>query len=106
MKYNREIKTKKRNKKKKILSAILIFIAIIYVIPIIFTVCNSFMAETEISANYVKIFEGITGAGAGKYISETVHLKFIPDKVSFKQYFTVLFNSPDYLLKFGIPLYW
>ena len=100
MKYNREIKTKKRNKKKKILSAILIFVAIIYVIPIIFTVCNSFMAETEISANYGKIFEGVAGAGAGKYISETVHLKFIPDKVSFKQYFTVLFNSPDYLLKF------
>ena len=27
-------------------------------------------------------------------------MKFIPDKVSFSQYITVLFRSPDYLLKF------
>ena len=33
-------------------------------------------------------------------MSEEVNLKLIPDMVSFKQYFTVLFQSPDYLLKF------
>ena len=100
MKYDRKIKPKKKNRKKKILSIILIIIAILYVIPIIFTICNSFMAESEIAANYGKIFESVTGKGSSRYISETVHLKFIPDMVSFKQYFTVLFNSPDYLLKF------
>ena len=100
MKYDRKIKPKKKNQKKKILSIILIIIAILYVIPIIFTICNSFMAESEIAANYGKIFESVTGKGSSRYISETVHLKFIPDMVSFKQYFTVLFNSPDYLLKF------
>ena len=100
MKYDRKIKPKKKNRIKKILSIILIIIAILYVIPIIFTICNSFMAESEIAANYGKIFESVTGKGSSRYISETVHLKFIPDMVSFKQYFTVLFNSPDYLLKF------
>ena len=40
-------------------------------------------------------------ANDGKsYISKTIELKFIPDKVSFTQYFTVLLKSPDYLLKF------
>ena len=29
-----------------------------------------------------------------------MNLKFIPDMVSFQQYWTVLFNSPEYLLKF------
>jgi multiple sugar transport system permease protein len=33
-------------------------------------------------------------------MSETVNLKFIPDKVSFSQYITVLFKSPEYLMKF------
>ena len=90
-------------KKKKTFSTILrtVFlwtVAIVYVIPIAFTICNSFMSETEINAAYGKIFGNL--AGSGGYISETVHLKFIPDFVSFKQYFTVLFASPDYLLKF------
>lgn len=90
-------------KKKKTFSTILrtVFlwtVAIVYVIPIAFTICNSFMSETEINASYGKIFGNL--AGSGGYISETVHLKFIPDFVSFKQYFTVLFASPDYLLKF------
>lgn len=35
-----------------------------------------------------------------QYISQTVNLKFIPDMVTFSQYATVLFKSPDYLLKF------
>ena len=100
MRYDRKNRPKKKNRKKKLLSLILITVAILYVIPIIFTICNSFMAESEIAANYGKIFESVTGKGSSRYISETVHLKFIPDMVSFKQYFTVLFNSPDYLLKF------
>lgn len=94
--------TKVRKKKKKInviLTALLIVLAVMFVIPIVFTICNSFMAETEITANYGKIFETVNNSG-NKYVSDVVHLKFIPDSVSFKQYFTVLFNSPDYLLKF------
>ena len=34
------------------------------------------------------------------FISEKVNLHFIPDIVSFSQYITVLFKSPDYLIKF------
>ena len=34
------------------------------------------------------------------YIKDTINLKFIPDKVSFSQYFTVLLKSPDFLYKF------
>ena len=34
------------------------------------------------------------------FISEDVNLKFIPDKVTFSQYGSVLFKSPEYLFKF------
>lgn len=82
-----------------ILTAFLVIFTTIFVIPIIFTICNSFMGKAEISSNYGMIFE-TTESGAKQFISETVNLKFIPDKVSFTQYITVLLKSPDYLFKF------
>ena len=73
--------------------------AILFLLPIILTITNSFMSSSEISSNYGSVFA--TNANGGKvYISERVNLKFIPDMVSFSQYITVLFKSPDYLLKF------
>ncbi|HKM34123.1 MAG TPA: carbohydrate ABC transporter permease [Lachnospiraceae bacterium] len=73
--------------------------AIMFLLPIILTITNSFMSSSEISANYGSVFA--TDEKGGKvYISEKVNLKFIPDMVSFSQYITVLFKSPNYLLKF------
>lgn len=99
--YIERVKRKKRNSKRRLkwLSAFLILAAGIFLIPIVFTICNSFMTEQEISANYGMVFE--TDENGGKtYISEAVNLKFIPDEVTFEQYKTVLLKSPDYLLKF------
>lgn len=81
------------------LTVFLIIFTMIFVIPIVFTICNSFMGKAEISSNYGMIF-ATTDTGAKEFISETVNLKFIPDAVSFNQYITVLFKSPDYLIKF------
>ena len=91
-------------KKKKIvgnviLTVVLISVAALFVTPIVFTMCNSFMGSSEITANYGMIFE-TTDSGAKKFIADAVNLKFIPDKVSFSQYITVLLKSPEYLLKF------
>lgn len=73
--------------------------AILFLMPIVLTITNSFMASSEISANYGSVF-ATSSTGGKVYISEKVNLKFIPDMVSFSQYITVLFKSPDYLLKF------
>ncbi len=99
--YEIRLKKKKRNKLRRlrVLSWILTIAAFIFLIPVIFTICNSFMAEKEINANYGMIFESDEN-GSKPYISETVNLKFIPDEVTFEQYKTVLLKSPDYLLKF------
>ena len=75
------------------------FFAILFLMPIILTISNSFMAASEISANYGTVF-ATTDTGGKVFIAETVNLKFIPDMVSFSQYITVLLKSPDYLLKF------
>ena len=73
--------------------------AILFLLPIVLTISNSFMASSEISSNYGTVF-ATTDSGGKVYIAEKVNLKFIPDMVSFSQYITVLFKSPEYLLKF------
>lgn len=75
------------------------FFAILFLMPIILTITNSFMSSSEISSNYGQVFAS-SSTGGKTYISEKVNLKFIPDMVSFSQYITVLLKSPDYLFKF------
>ena len=73
--------------------------AILFLMPIVLTITNSFMSSSEISSNYGSVF-ATSDTGGKVYISEKVNLKFIPDMVSFSQYITTLFKSPEYLLKF------
>ena len=100
-------RAKNAAKRKKLIHIVKIAIAtlvatafaVLFLMPIILTITNSFMSASEISANYGSVFA--TNSRGGKvYISEKVNLKFIPDMVSFSQYITVLFKSPEYLLKF------
>jgi len=73
--------------------------AVLFLLPTVLTITNSFMTQSEIDANYGMIFES-TSPGVGSYVSDSVTLKFIPDKVTADQFITVLFRSPMYLLKF------
>ena len=93
-----------RRKRKKIFFTALLtvfagLVAIVFIMPTVLTITNSFMTSSEISANYGVMFDNIS-SDKKTYISDTLNLKFIPDKVSFSQYFAVLFKSPEYLLKF------
>lgn len=78
---------------------IIAFFAVVFLMPTVLTITNSFMSTTEISANYGQIFSN-AGSDAKTYISDKVNLKFIPDMVSFGQYKTAFITSPAYLLKF------
>ena len=99
--------TGKKNKGKEVWAVTKIAIAtviaasfaILFLMPIVLTITNSFMSSSEISANYGSVF-AVNENGGKVYIAEKVNLKFIPDIVSFSQYITVLFKSPEYLLKF------
>ncbi len=87
------------NYKTVIVTIVAIFFALVFLMPIIYTITNSFMSASEINANYGSIF-ATTEKGGKVFVSKTVNLKLIPDAVTFSQYYTVLFKSPEYLLKF------
>lgn len=73
--------------------------ALLFLMPTVLTIANSFMTSSEISANYGAMLNNMTD-DKKIFISENVNLKFIPDKVTFDQYKNVLLKNPDYLLKF------
>jgi multiple sugar transport system permease protein len=73
--------------------------AVVFLLPTVLTIANSFMTSNEISANYGAMFSNMTD-DTKTFISDNVNLKFIPDKVTFSQYESVLLKSPEYLLKF------
>lgn len=74
-------------------------LAALFLLPTVLTVTDSFMSTEEISAGYGVVYASAPGAGSG-YMAEQVHLRFIPDIVSLRQYGAILFESPAYLLKF------
>ena len=96
---HRKVKNFWANVRIVIATLIAAFFAVLFLMPIILTITNSFMSATEISANYGTVF-ATTDTGGKVYIAEKLNLKFIPDMVSFSQYITVLLKSPEYLLKF------
>ena len=71
--------------------------ALAFLLPTVVTITNSFMSEAEINANYGAVF---SKSGSGGYVSKTVNLKFIPDKVVLTQYVNGLIKSPEYLIKY------
>ena len=77
------------------------FFALLFLMPTVLTISNSFMSQAEIAANYGVVF----GSPAdGAYMAERVNLKLIPDMVTFRQYSTVLIMSPEYLTRLWISL--
>lgn len=103
--YDKEGKKVKKTKKSAkifrtvLLVGIALFFAILFMMPTVITITNSFMSQSEISANYGKVFE-TTESGGKVFVAQRVNLKLIPDMVSFQQYITVLLKSPKYLFKF------
>ena len=85
---------------RTVLTIIAACFALAFLMPTVLTITNSFMTQSEISANYGQVFTNVAGKDGKTYISDTVNLKFIPDKVTFSPYITVLIKSPDYLFKF------
>ncbi|MBR1693071.1 MAG: carbohydrate ABC transporter permease [Lachnospiraceae bacterium] len=89
----------KRGIQKAVLFVIVLLFASSFALPIVLTMTNSFMKEEEVVMDYGNVY-GTYEEAAGGYVSKEVNLKFIPDKVSLRQYETVLLLSPEYLLKF------
>lgn len=93
------MRKKKRYFSRGALTILAAAFAILFLLPTVLTITNSFMAESEIASNYGAVYE-TAGSGGKTYISEKVNLKFIPDKVTLSQYVSAFIRTPDYLLKF------
>ena len=65
---------------RTVLTLVAILFALSFLMPTVLTITNSFMTQSEISANYGTVFTNAAGS-TNTYISDTVNLKFIPDKV-------------------------
>ncbi len=98
-----KLKVMSMKRRQKLFNAVVfIFIlaaAVLFLMPTVLTIANSFMTSNEISANYGAMFSNMT-EDKKTFISQDVNLKFIPDKVTFDQYKAVLIQNSDYLLKF------
>ena len=92
------MRRKKRYFSRGMLTVLAAVFAFMFLMPTVLTITNSFMTQSEITANYGQVFQNATDGKS--YIKDRISLKFIPDKVSFSQYFTVLLKSPDFLYKF------
>ncbi|MCL2045139.1 MAG: carbohydrate ABC transporter permease [Oscillospiraceae bacterium] len=90
---------KKRYIGRTILFLLAAVFAVGFLMPTVLTLSNSFMAQSEIDSNYGMVFRDARQSSGNAYVSDSVNLKLIPDKVSFIQYIVVLFRSPDYILK-------
>ena len=104
----RAIRFKKRKKifeniRISIATVIAAFFAILFLMPIVLTITNSFMSSSEISANYGSVF-ATNDKGGKVYISEKVNLKFIPDIVSFSQYFLTLLLGGGRVKTFAVVM--
>ncbi|MBQ4136590.1 MAG: carbohydrate ABC transporter permease [Clostridia bacterium] len=79
---------------------VLSVLALVIITPIVLTITNAFMSSSEISSNYGQVFSSLASKEGSTFISDTVNLKLIPDKVVFDQFSTILIKSPTYILKF------
>ena len=61
---------------RTVLTILAAVFALAFLLPTLLTISNSFMTQTEISANYGQVFDA-AGEGGTRYVSEKINLKFI-----------------------------
>jgi len=87
---------KSRSYHTTVVSAVL---ALLFVLPLLLTVSNSFMSESEIAGNYGPIIAGEDDPTPAA-VSDYANLKVIPDMVTIRQYYRVLIKETQYLYMF------
>lgn len=83
-------------KSEKIILPILTILGLLFLLPLIVTLTNSFMTETEITLAYnsrLTVFDLVDGI-----TEKFAQLRLIPQSVSFSQYYEVLVGQPSFLV--------
>lgn len=69
----------------------MLLLALIYLFPMVFVICNSFMSKSEVESNYT-----VTDTNA----DESIKLRLIPEAASLEQYYNVFILKYEYLFYF------
>lgn len=77
----------------------LAILALLFISPMVITVTNSFMSESEIYSNYGMVDADTAAMEAGG-VTAYANMKLIPDMVTLKQYYTVLVKRTQFLYMF------
>ena len=72
----------------------LMILALLFILPTVLTIVNSFLSAAEIERSYG------AALGSGGYMKERIILKLVPDLATGEQYKTFLLESPEYLQRF------
>jgi multiple sugar transport system permease protein len=96
---NRRIKIITKSYKKIFLTVVLGILAIMFLFPLILTVTNSFMNESEINSNYSMV-ASTTISQSDDLKDKFANLKLVPDMVTLEQYYTVLVKRLQFLIMF------
>lgn len=82
--------------RKYVVGSVLVVVAILFLLPLVITLSNSFMSEMEIARNYTArpdIFDLADG------IAERFKVfKLIPERATLKQYYEVLLKQPAFMM--------
>lgn len=88
--------------------AILVFLSVLFLLPLLVTVTNSFMPSSEIITNYtskLSVFDVVEGIK-----NKFIQIKLLPSALTIEQYKEVLINQPSFLvlllnsLKITVPV--
>jgi multiple sugar transport system permease protein len=85
-----------RRTTEKIVTPVVLFFGLLFLLPLIVTLTNSFMTETEIALNYstqLSVFDLLDGV-----VEKFIQINLIPRQVSTAQYAGVLINQPSFLI--------
>ena len=82
--------TKKVHISDVFITAVLLIMAVIVLLPVVFIAANSFMDGREI----IKSYSGLTESG------KRILPHIIPERATIRQYAEVFYKKPDYLIKF------
>jgi multiple sugar transport system permease protein len=78
-------------KNKLWLTVLMLLLALIYLFPMVFVICDSFMSKSEVESNYT-----VTDTNA----DESIKLRLIPEAASLEQYYNVFILKYEYLFYF------
>jgi multiple sugar transport system permease protein len=97
---NRQFTADARKLQMVLLTGLVAFLAVVFLFPLVLTVSNSFMEESEIHENYGKLSQSVLSENREEGGNSFVNLKLIPDVASIRQYYTVLVKKLKYLFMF------